>query len=129
MRYFSYIFILLLIPACQPKADNTQTNDYDNIKVEPIYSDSLVSSFYIWVKKEVRSHKHAHHTEHVQVLEGKGNFTLADSTFIISKGDLVVIPKNTYHSVVVISENPMKVISIQAPYFDGSDRVFEEKAP
>ena len=43
------------------------------------------------------------------------------------KGDFVFIPKNTPHSVNVISKVPLKVISVQAPFFDGKDRVLLEE--
>lgn len=106
--------------------DINPITEYDNIHVQKLSSDSLVSTFAIWVKLKVKPHKHIYHTEHVQVLEGKGEFSIADSTFSVKKGDFIIIPKNTYHSVEVTSKKPMKVISIQAPRFVGEDRVFKE---
>jgi mannose-6-phosphate isomerase-like protein (cupin superfamily) len=101
------------------------TEKYDNIHVQKIYNDSLVSTFVIWVKKEVKTHKHMHHSENIYVLEGKGRFTLGDSTYLIKKGDMLFVPKNTWHAVTTISKKPLKVISIQAPHFDGSDRILK----
>ena len=67
------------------------------------------------------------HSEHVVVLSGKATMKLGDKTFPIKKGDVVFIPKNTVHSVIATSKNePLKVLSVQAPYFDGADRVFVE---
>ncbi|MCB9262094.1 MAG: cupin domain-containing protein [Flavobacteriales bacterium] len=103
------------------KPDST---NYENILVKKIYSDSLSSTFAIWVKKEVKAHKHLQHTEVVTVLEGKGNFTLNDSTFKVKRGDAIVIPKNSVHSVKVRGKKPMLVISVQSPMFDGTDRVW-----
>jgi mannose-6-phosphate isomerase-like protein (cupin superfamily) len=60
------------------------------------------------------------------VLEGKAEMTLNDKTFSIKKGDVIFIPKNSFHSVKTTSKIPLKVLSIQAPYFDGKDRVFKE---
>jgi mannose-6-phosphate isomerase-like protein (cupin superfamily) len=51
---------------------------------------------------------------------------LGDSTFTIKRGDVVFIPKGTAHKVVTLSKEPLKVISIQSPYFDGSDRLMLE---
>jgi mannose-6-phosphate isomerase-like protein (cupin superfamily) len=96
---------------------------YENIYVRPVYSDSLVSSFIIFIKKEVKLHKHVTHTEHVYVLEGVGEMVLGAKKFIVKKGDMVFIPKNTPHALNVISKIPVKVLSVQAPYFDGKDRV------
>lgn len=99
----------------------------DNLYIKPISSDSLTSSFVITIKKEVKLHKHLHHSEHVIVLEGEGKMTLGDKEFIIRKNDLIFIPKNTAHKVTTTSQKPLKVISIQSPYFDGKDRVLLEK--
>lgn len=97
---------------------------YDNVHVRMLNSDSLVSTFSIWIKKEVKAHKHAAHSETIYILEGEGEMKLGSQVFIVKKGDYVFIPKNTVHSVIVTSKIPMKVLSIQAPEFDGSDRIF-----
>jgi mannose-6-phosphate isomerase-like protein (cupin superfamily) len=51
---------------------------------------------------------------------------LEEKKFEIKHGDVIFIPKNTFHSVKTTSKEPLKVISIQAPYFDGKDRVFKD---
>ena len=104
----------------------TAPADYENIYFRPVYSDSLVSSFVIFVKKQVREHKHVTHTEHVFILDGTGEMTLGKKTFSVKKGDIVTIPKNTFHSLKTTSATPVKVFSVQAPLFDGKDRVFAE---
>lgn len=96
----------------------------DNVYNKALFSDSLASSFVIIIKKEVRLHKHLHHSEHVVVLEGKGQMTLGIKGFEIKKGDVVFIPKNTTHAVVSTGDVPLKVLSIQSPKFDGKDRIF-----
>jgi len=125
--------IILLTTAAVSYCQNFQSLDtvktygaYDNIYLRKIYADSLASSFVIFIKKEVNSHKHVTHSEHVQILEGKGNMTLGEKKFSVKKGDVIFIPKNTYHSLLVTSDTPVKVLSIQSPFFDGSDRVMEE---
>jgi mannose-6-phosphate isomerase-like protein (cupin superfamily) len=98
--------------------------DLDNIYSQPLYSDSLTSSFLIFIKKEVKLHKHVTHTEHVYVLEGEGEMMLGDKKIKVKKGDVVFMPKNTAHSLKTTSTIPVKVVSIQAPVFDGKDRIF-----
>lgn len=98
----------------------------DNIYNSPLFGDSLASSFVIVIKKEVKLHKHLNHSEHVVVLAGSGTMKLGDKQIEIKKGDVVFIPKNTPHSVKVNSKEVLKVLSIQAPYFDGKDRVMIE---
>jgi len=99
---------------------------YENVYTGPLYTDSFSSSFVIFIKNEVKEHKHATHTEHVIVLEGDANMTLDSRSFKIKKGDLIFIPKNTWHSVKVTSKTTLKVLSLQSPYFDGADRIFKE---
>ena len=99
----------------------------ENVFVKPLFLDSSdVSSYIIFVKHEVKTHKHLEHAEHVYVLEGEGIMTLDEKEFAIKKGSLIFIPKNTFHAVRTSSGIPLKVISIQAPYFDGRDRIFKE---
>lgn len=98
---------------------------YENILVKKLYSDAKSTFFIIWIKKEVKSHKHLTHTESIVVLEGKGKMTVGKKTFKIKEGDHFVILENTFHSLRVNSKTPLKVISVQAPEFLGKDRVFE----
>ncbi len=129
---FFYILFLFSLPLAI-HAQSLQSTDtvkaplvYENVFVKPITTDSLACSYVIFVKKEVKKHKHVFHTEHVYVLEGEGELLLGDKTLIVKKGDIIFIPKNTVHSLKTTSLVPVKIISIQAPYFDGKDRVFIE---
>lgn len=98
-------------------------SSYENIKVMKMHSDVHSSTFLIWVKNSVQLHKHAEHTEKIYVLEGSGLFTLGEDRFPIDPGHHIVVPKGIPHSVEVLSDVPMKVLSIQSPEFDGSDRI------
>lgn len=101
--------------------------DYEIILVKKVSDDQNQTSFVIWVKGEVKMHKHNYHTENLYVLQGKGDFTLGGSTFQIKKGDYLTIPKQTPHAVKVTSKRPLKVVSIQSPQFLGVDRIFLDK--
>ncbi len=99
-------------------SSNTSTNE-----VKTIFCDSLSCTFSIVIPSAVKAHYHQHHTENVMVIDGEAWMLLGDKEFKIKKGDLIVIPKGTVHSVRNLGETPLKVISIQAPFFDGKDRV------
>jgi mannose-6-phosphate isomerase-like protein (cupin superfamily) len=117
-------FLFLNISFSQIKSTDTiLPSKGETIKVTLIHHDTLSSSFHIIIPKEVVLHKHLYHTEQVVVLEGTAVMTLADKNFKIKKGDVILIPKNTPHSLKVTSKIPLRCISIQAPYFDGTDRV------
>jgi mannose-6-phosphate isomerase-like protein (cupin superfamily) len=100
--------------------------DLINVHSVPLYSDSLSSTFLLFIKKEAKLHKHLAHTEHVQVLDGEAEMTLGPKHFSIRKGDLITIPMGISHAVHVTSETLLKVISVQSPRFDGSDRILLE---
>lgn len=124
-----FLFILLIIALVGFTQINPSlkkhrpTEEYGNIFIEKVADDVNQTSFIIWVKDEVALHKHADHTENVYILEGKGEFTLGAETFTISKGDYFNIPPNTPHGLKVLSSTPIKVLSIQSPKFDGTDRI------
>ena len=105
-------------------SDIQPNEEFDNIFIEKLSSDSLSSSFVIWVKKMVSSHKHILHTESLYVIEGEGNMIIGEDEFKISAGSYLVIPPSTFHSVQVTSDKPLKVVSVQAPEFLGEDRIF-----
>ena len=100
--------------------------EYDNISITKLSTNTDATTFAIWIKKKVKIHKHINHTEHVYIKQGKGKFQLADRLYNVKTGDLIIVPKNTWHGVIVESKNPMKVISIQSPEFFGKDRVFKK---
>jgi quercetin dioxygenase-like cupin family protein len=99
--------------------------EFENVFVKKIAEDSLQSSFIIWIKKDVKGHFHEEHTENIVVIEGKAEMLFDGQRIIVKKGDYLNIPRGTKHSVTkVISRKPLKVLSIQAPNFDGKDRIF-----
>jgi mannose-6-phosphate isomerase-like protein (cupin superfamily) len=108
-----------------PSTENPD-KDFENIYSSLIFSDSLTSSFLIIVKKEVKLHKHVNHSEHVYVLDGSGDMILGEDNISITKGDLIIIPKNTIHSLIVTSVDPVRILSFQSPEFSGNDRVYVE---
>lgn len=99
---------------------------YDNIYVKKLSSDERSSCFLIWVKEEVLAHKHEKHSECVYVLEGEAEMTINGEVSKVKAGDFIYIPLYAVHAVKVLSETPVKVLSIQAPEFLGKDRVFVE---
>ena len=99
---------------------------FDNIHVKKLSTDINATTFAIWVKQKVKLHKHINHVENIYVSEGNGNFHLGDTTYKIEAGDLIIVPKDTWHGVDVTSKSPLKVVSIQSPEFIGKDRVFKD---
>jgi len=127
------ILVLILIPFYfKSQQIITSVNEiypdkeFENIHVKKISSDSSSSTFAIWIKQKVKLHKHIYHTENVLIDEGFGEFQINDSIYKVTAGDLIIIPKNTWHGVIVNSKSTMKVISVQSPEYFGKDRIFKE---
>jgi quercetin dioxygenase-like cupin family protein len=127
------ILVLILIPFYfKSQQIITSVNEiypdkeFENIHVKKISSDSSSSTFAIWIKQKVKLHKHVYHTENVLIDEGFGEFQINDSIYKVTAGDLIIIPKNTWHGVIVNSKSTMKVISVQSPEYFGKDRIFKE---
>ena len=130
---FTTILGLLLIPFLFKSQDIVSSIDqilpdreFENIYVKKISSDSSSSTFAIWIKQKVKLHKHVYHTENVFIDKGFGEFQLNDSIYKVAEGDWIVIPKNTWHGVIVNSKSTMKVISVQSPEYFGKDRIFKD---
>lgn len=123
--FLSLIFICCFfrLPAQVIDISQPPQEPFENIKAIQVYSDSLATTFIIYIKHEVALHKHEWHTEQVYILEGTASMRLGDKWFDIKANDFIVIPQNTLHAVKVTSSTPLKVMSIQSPYFDGTDRV------
>ncbi|MCB0280248.1 MAG: cupin domain-containing protein [Calditrichaeota bacterium] len=96
------------------------------IQKHDLFSDDNATGVLLFIEKEVKPHLHQTHSETVYVLEGTARFYLKDKWQEIKAGDVMFIPKHTLHAVLVTSKKPLKVISIQAPKFNGNDRIFKD---
>lgn len=123
---FLIVFLLPFLGLSQVNWQKKKLPDFENIYSEKISEDSLQSTFFIAVKKSVPKHYHLNHSECIVVLSGKAIMTLNSTDISLSKGMQVSIPKGTIHSVVVSGRKPLKVISIQSPFFDGTDRFIHD---
>lgn len=131
MKSYVFIAFLILFSIYNGQVNVLEINqinpdiEFENIHVKKISSNTSSSTFAIWIKKKVKLHKHINHTENILVQSGYGQFQLNDSIYSVSLGDLIIVPKNTWHGVIIESKEPMKVISIQSPEFFGNDRVYK----
>lgn len=101
--------------------------EFENIRVEKINSDERVATYVMWIKKEIKHQKHEENTENIYVLEGEADITLGEATYKIKEGDHVFIPDHLPHSIKVTSEKPLKLLSVRAPDFTGTERVYLEE--
>lgn len=97
------------------------------VQVHRLFDDSLSSSFLIYVRDSVPEHFHETHAEQVIILEGEAFMTLGNQKRKIIPGDVIYIPRRTRHKVITSPGSLLKLISVQAPFFDGKDRIFTEQ--
>jgi|SRR5690606_37608632 len=132
MKFFlmMLMFFVSLNVFCQTHLslkDVKPDSAYENIYVKKISDDAEQTTFVIWVKKNVRAHYHAYHSENIYVLEGKARMIVDGQTIFIKAGDYLNFPKGKVHAVLeVTSSKTLKVISVQSPKFEGKDRIFVE---
>jgi mannose-6-phosphate isomerase-like protein (cupin superfamily) len=127
MSIVSFIFLLQSItsplalvnlPEIEAPADAAPIHNH------PLAESEHSSSFLLTIRAAVPSHYHQYHTEQIYVLEGSARMRLADKELMIRPGDYLLILPGTVHGVLeVTSDEPLKVLSIQSPRFDPSDRV------
>jgi len=123
----AFLFVSVVVFGQHVAIDTIANSENKPLFVKNLSNDSLSSSFYIEIFDQVAKHKHLAHSESIYVIDGEANMFLGEKEFVVRKGDFVFIPKNTPHSVKVISNVPLKVLSVQAPFFDGKDRVLLEE--
>ena len=120
--------VLCLFAGLQTNAQLFQLHDYhpaeeyENVHVEEISSDSLASVFLIHIRETVPLHRHNWHTEIVYVLSGSAIMQLGEEGHDLESGQVITIPMGTAHSVEVTSQEPLVVLSVQSPRFRGKDR-------
>lgn len=64
-------------------------------------------------------HYHPNEEQFVLMMEGKMNMILGDETRMIERGDLVHIPRNVRHGVVIV-EGPAVFFQAKSPVGDGT---------
>src|SRR5262245_14986009 len=109
MRVITLFLLLISFSSVAQKAENLpalkQKQPYDNTATQELNSDSNATSTVVWIKKEVKPHYHASHTEHVYVIEGTGQMLLGNQTIFVGPGDLIYIPEGTVHALRVTSKD------------------------
>lgn len=126
----SFITFLLALPAIASSSavlhlpEQPVPADAQAIYNQPLTETEHSSSFLLTINAPVPNHYHQRHTEQIYVLAGSARMRLGHEELDIRAGDYLLIPPGTVHGVLAItSAEPLKVLSIQSPRFDPSDRV------
>ncbi len=100
--------------------------EFDNIHVQPLSSDKHASEYLIFVRRGVKAHYHASHSETLYIIEGRGKMQVGDQLHTVGAGSFLKVPEGVVHGLEVTSTGPLVALSVQAPEFNGKDRIFVE---
>lgn len=80
-----------------------------------------VSSHHILLNTKERPHYHDRHDLVITVISGQSQIHFKDQTVVASPGDVIFIPKGTYHWAENLGNTGTEVHAIFSPAFDGKD--------
>ena len=87
----------------------------EGISIKAIYGEQCSASF-LELAPFSRLPEHHHENEQIGlVLEGELEYTIGGEMKLCRKGMAFLIPPNTPHSCVVVSQKPAKIVDIFAP--------------
>ena len=129
-------FIALCLVGCQPDeavklvypdkiVQNTQWSEQDmqkDIAVQPLYRNAHTSTHLIRLKGKEFPHFHDHHDLTVSMLSGNSTLHFEHHAVLLAPGDVVFIPKGTFHWAENTHPVASVVFAVFSPAFSGKDR-------
>lgn len=106
-----------------PKGVVQKDNPYGTVRLA---FDKNAASFLLSIPTETKMHYHANHSEHVMLIEGQGMLLMGYKTIDLKKNELIFITEGTPHKIINTGKSKLKVLSIQSPFYDGTDIVILE---
>lgn len=85
------------------------------VKDNTFLKNLIVSSTSLNPEKSTSGHKHPGQEEVYYFIDGTGIMELGDEKFVVTKGDVVLIPDGVFHRVHNTSLNPLYFVCV----FDG----------
>jgi mannose-6-phosphate isomerase-like protein (cupin superfamily) len=88
-----------------------------------LYKSKNLSIAYVVVLGEAEKHMHRRMEEVYYVEKGEGKLVIGDKILDIKAGDVIPIPKNTWHHLKKLEGKPLEVLVITCPKFDPDDLI------
>jgi mannose-6-phosphate isomerase-like protein (cupin superfamily) len=95
----------------------------DNIRIATLATTPANSIHLVQIRNAEPLHIHARHDLTVFLQQGHGMMRLADRTFPIAAGDVLLIPAGTPHAFENRGRKPARAVAVFTPPFDGQDTV------
>ncbi len=106
-----------------PKGVEQKDNVYGTVRLA---YDEQAASFLLSIPTETKMHYHKDHSEQIMLIEGQGMVLLGYKTIKLKRNELIFITKGTPHKIINSGKGKLKVLSIQAPFYQGKDKIILE---
>jgi mannose-6-phosphate isomerase-like protein (cupin superfamily) len=90
-----------------------------------LYNSENLSIAHVIVQNESKKHMHKKMEEVYYVEKSEGELIIGDKILHIKEGDLIPIPKNTWHFLRKLKHKPLEILVITHPRFDPNDLILE----
>ncbi|MCK4729871.1 MAG: cupin domain-containing protein [Candidatus Aenigmarchaeota archaeon] len=91
-----------------------------------LYKSKDLSISHNIVSEKPRKHLHKKMEEIYYIEKGRGKAEIDGELIDVKKGDIVLIPKNTWHCLKKIGREPLEVLVINSPKYNPIDVILEE---
>lgn len=136
MKITISVFAVLFLVAWQPSNDVklvypdkiyeqmkwTKDELKKDIAIRHLHRSTYASTHLIRLKGNELPHYHDHHDLNVSVLSGKSTIHFKDHEVFLVPGDVIFIPKGTFHWAENTDPIASVVFVVFSPAFDGKDR-------
>lgn len=92
-------------------------------ELKELYNSENLSLAHAIIKEDAKPHKHRKMEEVYYITKGEAEVEVGGQTYIVKKGDVFSIPKDTYHHIKNVKET-IEVIAITNPGFDRNDIIY-----
>ena len=94
-------------------------------QLRELYNSENLSIAHDIVTGTSGKHMHKKMEEVYYIERGEGQLIIGDEVLDIREGDIIPIPKNTWHYLKKIEDNPLEVLVVTYPKYDPDDLILE----
>jgi quercetin dioxygenase-like cupin family protein len=92
------------------------------IIVKKIFQTDEASHHQVWLRTAEKPHIHDFHDLTAIMMQGTGRIHFSNRSYLMNPGDLVYIPRGTFHWAENLDPEASEIYVIFTPPFDGKDR-------
>lgn len=100
-------------------SEEEKTKDF---AIRLVFKDDDSSAVLMRMQASEPPHYHDRHGLAITMVSGRAAINFSDKRVELNPGDIVLIPKGTYHWAEPLDDKPSVVFVVFSPAFDGKDR-------